>query len=230
MTVILENVVPLGRSLSEYRQMFGLSEDDLDKSIIGVGDGVASFNSEMKEMGKNVLSVDPLYEFEGDEIRKRFYEVIDGVVEQLRSTKEDYNWNFFKDTDEYKQHRIITTEKFVSDFESGKREGRYKFGELPNLEFEDKSFDIALCSFFLFFYSEQLSYDFHLASVRELVRVAKEVRIHPLIDLAVNRSVHLDPVISEIEKDGYKLEIKEVEYDMQPNGNIMLRIVKNNFL
>ena len=227
MTVILENVVPLGRSLSEYRQMFGLSETDLDKSIIGVGDGVASFNSEMKELGKNVLSVDPLYEFEGDEIRKRFYEVIDGVVEQLRSTKEDYNWNFFKDTDEYRKHRIITTEKFVADFESGKSEGRYKFGELPELEFEDNSFDIALCSFFLFFYSEQLSYDFHLASVRELVRVAKEVRIHPLIDLAVNRSEHLDPVIREIEKDGFNVEIKEVEYDMQPNGNIMLRILTN---
>ena len=227
MTVILENVIPLGRSLSEYKQMFGLSETDLGRSIIGVGDGVASFNSEMKEMGNKVLSVDPLYEFDGNEIRKRFYEVIDDVVEQLRSTREDYNWTFFKDPDEYREHRINTTEIFVRDFESGKREGRYKFGELPDLEFEDNSFEIALCSFFLFFYSEQLDYAFHLASVKELIRIAKEVRIHPLIDLAVNRSVHLDPVINEIEKEGYLVEIKKVEYDMQPNGNIMLSIVKD---
>jgi len=102
MTVILENVIPLGRSLSEYRQMFGLSETDLGRSIIGVGDGVASFNSEMKDMGKTILSIDPLYEFDGNKIRKRFYEVIDNVVEQLRSTQEDYNWTFFKDPDEYR--------------------------------------------------------------------------------------------------------------------------------
>ena len=95
------------------------------------------------------------------------------------------------------------------------------------MEFEDNSFDIALCSFFLFFYSEQLDYAFHLASVKELIRIAKEVRIHPLIDLAVNRSVHLDPAINEIEKEGYLVEIKKIEYDMQPNGNIMLSIVKD---
>ena len=226
MVVKLENVVPLGRSYSEYVQMFGLSEDDLDRSIIGVADGIASFNAEMKEHGKTVLSVDPLYEFEGSEIRNRFYEVIDNVVEQLRSTQGDYNWTFFKNPDEYREHRIETAERFVRDYDSGKNEGRYVIGELPDLEIEDNSFDLALCSFYLFFYSEQLDYEFHLASVRELIRIAREVRIHPLIDLAVNRSTHLDPVISEIEKEGYLVEIAEVEYDMQPGGNIMLRIVK----
>ncbi len=227
MTVKLENVIPLGRSFSEYEQMFGLSKMDLDRSIIGVGDGIASFNAELNEMGKKILSVDPLYEFDGNEIRKRFYEVIDNVVDQLRSTQEDYNWTFFKNPDEYREHRIKTTERFVIDYDSGKGEGRYITGELPNLEFEDNSFDIALCSFFLFFYSEQLDYEFHLASVKELIRIAKEVRIYPLIDLAVNRSVHLDPVINEIEKEDYLVEIKKVDYDMQPNGNIMLSIVKD---
>ena len=61
----LEQVVPWGRSLAEYRAMFTLSEEDLQKRILGCGDGPASFNAEMTASGKpTVTSVDPLYAFE----------------------------------------------------------------------------------------------------------------------------------------------------------------------
>ncbi len=43
----LENVVPWGRSLAEYQAMFALSEEELQKRILGCGDGPASFNAEM---------------------------------------------------------------------------------------------------------------------------------------------------------------------------------------
>ncbi|MCZ6555492.1 MAG: SAM-dependent methyltransferase, partial [Candidatus Dadabacteria bacterium] len=36
MAVELENVVPLGRSLKEYKLMFDLTDNDLDKKILGV--------------------------------------------------------------------------------------------------------------------------------------------------------------------------------------------------
>ena len=45
--------------------------------------------------------------------------------------------------------------------------------------FADREFDLALCSHLLFLYSEQLTADFHLASIRELCRVAGEVRVFP---------------------------------------------------
>lgn len=48
MAVQLDNVVPLGRSLKQYRLVFDLSDEDLNRKIIGVGDGIASFNYEMK--------------------------------------------------------------------------------------------------------------------------------------------------------------------------------------
>lgn len=68
----LDKVVPFGRSLDEYRNMFALTDGDLDKDIIGVGDGPASFNAEMSALGRSVLSVDPLYVFGPDEIEKQF--------------------------------------------------------------------------------------------------------------------------------------------------------------
>lgn len=52
MAVQLDNVFPLGRPLKEYRLVFYLSDEDLNRKIIGVGDGIASFNYEMKLLGK----------------------------------------------------------------------------------------------------------------------------------------------------------------------------------
>ena len=67
----LANVVPWGRSFEEYQAMFGLSENDLNKRILGCGDGPASFNVEATERGCQVVSCDPVYQFQVDEIRRR---------------------------------------------------------------------------------------------------------------------------------------------------------------
>ena len=99
----LENVVPLGRSLDEYRLIYNLEDADFTKKIAGVADGVSSFNTEMNAMGHRVTSIDPLYEFSGEYIEKRFYASIDNVVEQLRATQEDYNWTYFKSPEDYKK-------------------------------------------------------------------------------------------------------------------------------
>ncbi len=49
---------------------------------------------------------------------------------------------------------------FLEDFEEGKKQGRYIAGELPELPFDDNSFDLAHVSHLLFLYSEQLSLNF----------------------------------------------------------------------
>ena len=40
-----KDIIPWGRSFDEYLDMFDLSEDDLARDIVGVGDGPASFNA-----------------------------------------------------------------------------------------------------------------------------------------------------------------------------------------
>ena len=40
-----KDIVPWGRSFDEYLDMFNLSENDLVRNIVGVGDGPASFNA-----------------------------------------------------------------------------------------------------------------------------------------------------------------------------------------
>lgn len=224
MVMKLEKVTPLGRSLEEYWLMFGLTERDLDKKILGIGDGPASFNAEMKELGNNVTSVDPLYEFTGEEIEERFYAVVDNVIEQVKSSPGDWTWTYHTSPEDLKLHRKQAIVKFLRDYDKGKTDGRYMVGELPSIDFKDDSFDIAVCSHFLFLYSEHYDYEFHRNSVYEMLRIAGEVRIFPLLDLMLNRSPHIKPLREELESNGYRVEIKKVGYEMQRGGNEVMII------
>ena len=185
MVMKLEKVVPFGRSLDEYKNMFALTDGDLNKKIVGVGDGPASFNAEMFALGNSVVSVDPLYIFRAEEIERQFYSVVDNIISQVKATPHDWVWSNHRSPEHLKENRVNVLRRFVADYENGRGEGRYIVGELPTLGFERNKFDLALCSHFLFLYSDQLSYEFHRASVLEMLRVASEIRIFPLLTLNV---------------------------------------------
>lgn len=224
MAMKLKNVVPLGRSFDEYRLMFNLSKSDLNKRIIGVGDGPASFNAEMKEMDKTVVSVDPIYFFTAKDISQKFNKVFDNIIEQVKNTPGDWTWTYHMSPDDLKLHRKEALDRFTKDFEDGKKEGRYITGELPALQFQDGAFDIALCSHFLFLYSEHYDYNFHKAAVYEMLRIAKEVRIFPLLDMMLRHSPYIEPLTKELERDGFTVKIRKVPYEIQRGGNEMMWI------
>jgi hypothetical protein len=224
MPFTLDQIIPWGRSLDEYRRLFSLTEVDLQGSIIGVGDGPASFNAELTAQGGRVRSVDPLYSFSAAEISQRIDATYARVVDQLWPILNSYVWEEFADPNALGRHRMTTMQRFLADYDTGRRQGRYVVGELPSLQFADQQFDLALCSHLLFLYSEQLAYDFHLAAVKEMCRIAHEVRIFPLSDLAVQRSRHLEPLCGELDKQGYQVEIVRVNYEFQRGGNQMLKV------
>jgi hypothetical protein len=57
--------------------------------------------------------------------------------------------------------RMQTIQALLDDYDLGKRQGRYVDGELPSIAFPDKSFDLAVCSHFLFLFTEHLWEAFH---------------------------------------------------------------------
>lgn len=224
MAMRLDQVVPFGRSLDEYRHMFALTEQDLGQRIIGVGDGPASFNAEMSAMGRSVISLDPVYAFEAAAIRSQFDAVVENIIAQVKATPDDWVWGYHCSVDQLRQRRIQVLEDFIADYDTGKAAGRYRHGELPALEFSERSFELALCSHLLFLYSEQLSYEFHLASLREMLRVAVEVRVFPLLTLMRQPSPYVEPLIRALRAEGFEVEIIEVDYELQRGANTMLRI------
>lgn len=224
MAMQLDQVVPFGRSLDEYRAMFSLPHADLDKKIIGVADGPASFNAEMQARGTHVVSVDPLYAFSAAEVERRFHAVVDGIMRQIRETPDDWVWTFHQSPEQLRERRIQVLTRFLTDYEQGKADGRYVIGELPRLACSDAQFELALCSHFLFLYSDHFSYEFHRAALFELLRIAGEVRIFPLLTLALKPSPYLAPLLENLASAGCVYEIRTVSYELQRGGNQMLCI------
>ncbi len=221
----LKNTVPWGRNLNEYKNMFNLSDSDLNKRIISFGDGPSSFNTEMTSQGKSVISIDPVYRFTADELKQRINETKDVVVEQMKNNLDKFVWTSIKNVQELKQIRLSAMNNFLQDFENGKVNSRYINHELPNrTDFKTKSFDLALSSHFLILYS-QLGLDFHIESVKEMLRVATEIRIFPILNLDAEKSEVLDGLVKFFNAK-YSVSIEKVDYEFQKNGNEMLKITK----
>lgn len=220
----LHEVVPWGRTREEYRRMFNLTDSDLAKRILGVGDGPASFNAEMTEGGYNVTSIDPIYAFSAEQLADRVNDTYQTVIEQMHKNALQYNWSDFEDVDDLGSKRMKAMNRFLTDYEIGRKQGRYQAVSLPQLPFADRSFDLAVCSHLLFLYSDQLSEAFHLESIRELIRVAREVRIFPLISLKGQLSNHLNSVLEDCQQKNIQAEIVHVNYHFQKGAFQMLRL------
>lgn len=225
MAVEYKSVIPWGRAFEEYVAMFSLGKNDLSKKIIGCGDGPASFNKHMNDLGFKVVSCDPIYSFSKDQIEQRIFEVKDEVMQQVSNNMGHYIWDRIKNLDELFNLRMSVMGEFLSDFELGKQEGRYMPCSLPELPFKDKEFDIALCSHLLFTFTN-LGFDFHYKSIMEMLRVAREIRIFPIIDLNCQRSVLVEPILERLKEQQYSAEIIRVDYEFHCNENEMMLIHK----
>lgn len=221
-----ESVVPWGRSFDEYRRMFMLTDEDLNARILGCGDGPASFNAHMSARGHHVISFDPLYQLTSLQIKARIAATYEEVVNQTRQNQDRFVWTTIKSPDELGQIRMAAMQDFLEDYEQGKTEGRYVAAELPHIPFASSSFDLAVCSHLLFLYSDNLSLTFHEQAVEEICRVAKEVRIFPILTYNAEPSPFVEPLTEKLMKAGYQMEIECVPYEFQRNGNKMLKVAR----
>lgn len=229
MPIAYEEIVPWGRSKAEYIRMFGLTKADLGKTILDCGGGPASFNAEMTKAGHNVVSADPIYDFTPPQISRRIEETFDLVLTQTHENMDKFTWRDIPDLETLAAIRRIAMDEFLADFEPGTAEGRYQVGELPALGMENLSFDIALSSHFLFLYSDNLATRFHIEAVLEMMRVAGEARIFPLVDMNAQTSPHLAPVIEALKAAGLESEVRDVDYEFQKGANRMLLVRHRDF-
>ena len=223
----LDRVVPWGRTAEEYQAMFSLSVVDQRQRILDCGGGPASFNGELTAAGGNVVSIDPLYSLSGREIEQRIEETFTVVMAGVSRHRNNFAWTHVPSVAELGQRRMGAMRWFLHDYPAGMNEGRYISASLPRLSFADGSFDLALSSHFLFLYSEQFDLAFHLEALGEMLRVASEVRVFPLLQMDGTPSKHLPLVVETIAVHGIKTTIQCVPYEFQRGGNRMLRLWKD---
>jgi hypothetical protein len=220
----LEKVIPWGRNFDEYIRMFNLTASDLPLKIIDCASGPASFNAEMTDQGYQVISCDPIYQFTTEEVYQRIQDTYQTVINGVGANFHNYIWTDIKSPEDLGEVRMAAMEKFIKDLPLGFSQGRYITCELPFLPFHNAQFDLALCSHFLFAYSDHLSGEFHLNALRELCRVSGEVRIFPLLTISGKLSPFVALAQEQFETEGYLTEIQTVSYEFQKGGNQMLLV------
>ncbi|MCL4473257.1 MAG: hypothetical protein M1539_00345 [Actinobacteria bacterium] len=146
------------------------------------------------------------------------------MMGQLEQNRSEYRWTRFTSPAALGDYRLAVMERFLADFPEGMKEGRYLDCDLESLSFEPRSFDLALCSHFLFLYSDRLTAGFHQRAIEQMLLVAREVRIFPLQSLAGNRSEHLETICESLAVPGREFEIRTVDYEFKRCANQMLRI------
>lgn len=223
----LDTVVPWGRSFDEYRRMFALSDDDLKGRLLGCADGPAAFNAEATRRGARVVSCDPLYAFTADEIRGRIAATAHDIIEQTTRNHDEFVWDEITSIEHFHRVRMDAMDAFLADYDNGRRAQRYVTAAAPTLPFADASFDLAVCSHFLFLYSEQLGQQFHEKAILELCRVADEVRIFPIVALGGAASPLVAGTSAHLRSMNYSVSIERVPYEFQRGGNEMMRIRKS---
>lgn len=220
----MRKLVLWGHDIAEYKEMFAMSKADLNSSWLEYGCGPSAVNSESIKVGRKVVSCDPLFTLDKATLSTKVSLVFEDMIEQITKEKTTFDFSAYGDFEALVAHRRRGMAEFFADYDKGLKEKRYLPATSHTLDFPDFSFDLALSSHYLFAGLENQDVDFHLAAIRELARVAKEVRIFPLIDRHDQPPALLGPVLLGLQKEDYGVEIREVKYTLQSKGNAMLRV------
>ncbi|TWD79909.1 methyltransferase family protein [Kribbella amoyensis] len=198
--------------------MFDLSE--LPDSVLDCCAGGAGFTAEAAARGVDAIAVDPAYELPAAELVdtvRRSLPATAGIVDEHTGS---FVWHWYGSPERKDELRIEAADRFLQDVSIAPE--RYVPGSLPELPFGDQRFDLVLCSHLLFTWSDKYDQAWHLAALRELVRVARnEVRVFPLVRQGGGESV---PYLSELldQLTDVRSEIRKVPYEFQAGANEML--------
>lgn len=215
-----QNYSLIGFDFEQTKQMFDLTEAELDMRILSCYAGGSSFTSIMTKQSKKAVACDPSYQLSKKELKAAIADALARLQADVHYHAQHYNTDI--NAKIAKQKKSI--EIFLEDYESGVKELRYQDQALPTLDFEKKSFDLILLSHHLFTYSQDFTVQYHIETIQSLLRIADELRIYPLVTESDEISCYIGEVVLALQQQGLNVEIKAVNFEYQKKANAMLRV------
>ncbi|MEW4282797.1 SAM-dependent methyltransferase [Priestia koreensis] len=221
----IDRIVFIGRTFQEYTSMFNLKRTDLQgKMILDCASGACSFTAHANKIGATAMACDVAYEFDTEILAKKGLEDIDHTMDKMRDVSDQYDWSYFQDVKGLKKERTKAFYDCMQDMRI--HPYRYLYGKLPHLPFQDKQFDLTLSAHLLFMYDDRLDYQFHLQSLKELIRVTRsEIRLFSLSNRSGRRSRFVDQLKEDLLPEVGAIEEQEVTYKFQRGAQTMMRII-----
>ncbi|MFJ6895151.1 hypothetical protein [Streptomyces hokutonensis] len=225
---VIGDLVISARPFADYVAQFALSDPMLRIGrVLDCPGGASDFAAAVRTMGGQATSVDPCY---GDDTAHLTRHITADLNRVLAWTAAQPG-RFPLDELGVWRHAPAwraAADAFLGDFrrDRDRNTGHYQPAALPRLPFPDDSFTLAVSGFLLFTYPHQFDVDFHLCALRELLRVAAEVRVHPLNDSAGNPYPMLETVLGHLAADGIRVDLIAVPGQSDTRDTQTLRLIR----
>lgn len=197
-------------SLADYRQIFDLSDQDLQKELLDFPAGISSVNAELNALGHRIISAGPLYSLNPTQMQQFAQQNLHRNIEASQDPALIESWK-------------RSTELFLNDYDIGKQHGRYIALQLPPFSQIHHPCELLLCADLLFNPHPEGVHDTS-ELMNDLAKLAAEVRIYPLPEdkTAVNSA--LGPVMLEFQRRNFGVEVRAIEWPHRNKSNAMLRV------
>lgn len=183
--------------------------------------GAASFVAELNDRGVDAIAADPAYASPFADLRRLVRSDLTGCVDMVQRDVQHFTWEWYGSLERREQMRHDAAEAFLADRQN--RPSRYVAASLPHLPFESERFDLAVCSHLLFTWSPELDREWHRDALVEMTRVAREVRVFPLVVRSTGQPVEFLPALRDDLTDlGIVSDVRTVPYEFQRQARQML--------
>lgn len=212
-----------GYSLADCRDIFLLSDEDLNKKIIHLGSGFSSFCAEMKALGKGAIACDPIYQNSEDQLNSLYQSHSHWLSEHLQIDSEHYHWQKYKNLNQYLSNYKSIAQNFLADITQDTDHERYLSTEYAELQISPNQYQLMLCSNY-FLQNQASSVKAQLHVIKSLCDVATELRIYPLLDRFTQSTDDLGPLILALQAENYLIEVKKSNYEFLKEADALLCI------